>query len=220
MKSTLLAVLLALPAEGQLQSGHYQTLAPATVTEHGDRVPNGSRVVPFSATVTLHLASAPPSLSAFIADAVLEGGTPFPLTVRSSSGSLQPDGSYHFNGDYLRDLYPNGTQYLFDWRFSESTNGNVVWNGATYWAGGHIWYVGITNITLVPAPWLDIQRAGPATVQLAWATNFGDYILESARGLRTPAWNTVTNAVTNWDNRMLVVCETDTTNTFFRLRKP
>jgi hypothetical protein len=220
MKPTLLAVLLAFPVEGQLQSSHYQTLAGAIVTERGDRVPNGSRVVPFSALVTLDLASAPPSLSAFIANAVLEGGGPFTLTVHSSSGSMQPDGSYRFSGDYLRELYPNGTQYLFDWRFSGNTNGRVVWNGATYWAGGHIWYVGITNLALVAAPWLDIHRSGPVAVQLTWATNFGNYILESAGGLPTPAWNTVTNAVTNWNNRISVTLETDTTNAFFRLRKP
>lgn len=220
MKPTFLVLLLAMPAEGQLQSGHYQTLADATVTEHGDRVPSGSRVVPFSATVSLDVVSAPPGLSAFIADAVLEGGAPFPLTVHSSSGSLQPDGSYRFNGDYLRDVYPNGTQYLFDWTFSAGTNGKVLWSGATYWAGGHIWYVGITNLTLVPVPWLDIERAAPAAVQLTWVTNFGNYILESAGSHPAPVWTTVTNAVTNLNNRISVTLDTGATNTLFRLRKP
>jgi hypothetical protein len=220
MKAIVLGLCVALPAQAQLQSGHYQTLPGTTVTEHGERVTNGSRVVPFSATVTLDLAPAPPTLFASIRNAVLEGGQLFALTVHSSSGSQQPDGSYRFGGDYLRDLYPNGTQYLFDWRISTRTNGDVVWNGNIYWAGGHIWYVTISNLTLAPAPWLDIGRTGPASVQLTWATNFGDYVLESAGDLPALTWNTVTNVATNTGARISVAVDTGATNTFYRMRRP
>jgi hypothetical protein len=220
MKAVILSVCFALPAQAQLHSGHYQTLPGTTVTEYGERVPHGSRVVPFSATLTLDLAPAQRSLYAVIPNAVLEGGAPFALTVHSSAGSQLPDGSYRFGGDYLRDLYPNGTQYLFDWRFSARTNGEVVWNGTTYWAGGHIWYVTLTNLTLAPAPWLDIGRADPAGIQIMWATNFGDYILESADGLAAPNWNVVTNAVTNTGHHFSVTLDTSAANSFYRLRRP
>src|SRR5512134_2334665 len=120
---SLFVGLLAWPACAALTSGVYQTLPGATVVESGDRVPNGSRVVPISAILTFDLAATPPSLTAVISNAVLEGGEPFPLTVRSSFGAQLMDGTYLFRGDYLLDLYPSGTQYGFDWRFSTSTNG-------------------------------------------------------------------------------------------------
>lgn len=216
----VLALFLGLPAHAQLQSGHYVTLPAATVTEHGDRVPGGSRVVPFSAMLAVDLKPTQPSLAAFIPNAVLEGGAPFALTVHSASGSKQPDGSYRFEGDYLRDLYTNDTQYLFDWRFSTRTNGDVVWNGNTYWAGGHIWYVAISNLTVVPAPWLEVAHAGASSLQLTWATNFGDYILESAAELTAPTWNAVTNTVTNTGDHFSVTLGTDANNAFYRLHRP
>src|SRR5437879_13852194 len=46
---------LAWPACAALESGTYQTLPGATVEERGDRVPNGSRVVPLSATLKFDL---------------------------------------------------------------------------------------------------------------------------------------------------------------------
>jgi hypothetical protein len=104
--------------------------------------------VPLFATLTFDLSAGQPSLTAVITNAVLEGGAPFALTVRSSSGSQLVDGSYRLSGDYLRDIYPSGTQYLFDWRFSVAADGSVVWNGYSYWAGGHIWQVTLANITL------------------------------------------------------------------------
>ena len=82
---SILVGLLAWPADAALESGVYQTLPGATVEERGDRVPNGSRVVPFCATLTFDLMATPPSLTALIPNAVLEGGEPFALTVRSSS---------------------------------------------------------------------------------------------------------------------------------------
>ena len=105
--STLVG-LLAWPASAALESGVYQTLPDATVEERGDRIPGGSRVVPFSATVTFDLGVVPPSLTTAIPNAVLEGGSPFALTVRSSSGAQLMDGTYRFQGDYLRDIYPSG----------------------------------------------------------------------------------------------------------------
>ncbi len=150
----------AWPGCAGLESGVYQTIPGSTVEERGDRVPNGSRVVPFSANVTFDLGAALPSLTAVIPNAVLEGGDPFALTVRSSSGAQLMDGTYQFTGDYLRDIYPAGTQYFFDWKFSTSTDGGVVWNGVTGWAGGHIWEVTISDIALVPEP---------GTLTLIWA---------------------------------------------------
>src|SRR5262245_16417129 len=98
--------------DAALTSGVYQTLPGATVEERGDRVSNEFRIVPLSATLTFDLASTPPSLTAEIPNAVLEGGLPFALTVRSTSGNRLNDGTYRFTGDYLRDLNPSGTQYL------------------------------------------------------------------------------------------------------------
>src|SRR4029453_6922519 len=103
------------------------------------RVPNGRRVVPLFATLTFDLRAAEPLLRAVITNAVLEGGEPFALTVRSSSGAQFTNGEYRFTGDYLGEIEPVGTQYSFDWSFTTSTNGEVVWNGMTGWAGGHAW---------------------------------------------------------------------------------
>jgi hypothetical protein len=150
------------------------------VEERGDRVPNGSRVVPFSATLTFDLSAAQPSLTAVIPNAVLEGGDPFALTVGSSTGAPLRDGTYRFTGDYLRDLYPSGTQYGFDWRFSTTTDGRVVWDGITGWAGGHIWQVTISDITIVPEP---------GTLTLIWAglgILWAFRVLESGVGLPKP----------------------------------
>jgi hypothetical protein len=217
---SILVGLLSWPADAALESGVYQTLPGATVEERGDRVPNGSRVVPLCATVTLDLMAVPPALTALIPNAVLEGGDPFALTVRSSSGHQFADGTYRFTGDYLRDIYPAGTQYMFDWRFSASTNGQVVWNGATYWAGGHIWLVTISNITLVPQARLSIARVGAPSIQITWATNFTDHVLEYATNVPTAAWSTVTNAVSTVGDHRSVTVYPDASQRLYRLRKP
>jgi hypothetical protein len=210
----------AWPACAALAFGAYQTLPGATVVERGDRVPNESRVVPISATLTFDLSSSPPSLTAVMPNAVLEGGDPFALTVRSSSGSYLVDGTYRFAGDYLRDIYPSGTQYLFDWQFATASDGNVVWNGNTYWAGGHIWQVAISNITLLPVAWLNISRVGTASVQITWATNFADHALEYATSLPALDWTTVSNTASNAGDRLSVTLDTGISNRFYRLRKP
>ncbi len=211
---------LAWPACAALESGVYQTLPGATVEERGDRVPNGSRVVPFSATLTIDLSAAQPSLTATIPNAVLEGGEPFALTARSSSGANLLDGTYWFTGDYQRDLYPSGTQYLFDWRFSASADGQVMWNGITGWAGGHIWQVTISDLALVPQARLSIAQVGTASVQIAWATKFADHVLEYATSLPAAAWNTLTNAAVTLGDRLSITVDTDAGQRFYRLRKP
>jgi hypothetical protein len=222
MVSFVLGVHLALvwPACAALQSGVYQTSAGATVQEWGDRVPNGSRVVPFFATLTFGLSAPQLALTAVITNAVLEGGSPFVLTLRSSSGSQLVDGTYRFMGDYLRDIYPSGTQYLFDWSFSTSTNGEVVWNGTTYWAGGHLWYVTISNIALVPAAWLNISRVGTVSVQITWATNFAGHVLEYTTSLPALSWSTVTNTPINMGHSLSVTLDTAASARYYRLRKP
>jgi len=219
MAIAMMSGLLASPAGIALESGVYQTLAGSTVVETGDRVTNHFRVVPVYAIFKLDFSAAQPSLTALTTNAVLEGGEPFPLTVRSSSGTQLMDGSYRFTGDYLQDLNLSGTQYLFDWRFSASTNGTVLWNGTTGWAGGHLWYVTITNVTLVPAPWLDISRLGNE-VQIAWATNFADHALEYASRLPANRWRTVTNTAAIIGNRVVVTVEAVDSSRFFRLRRP
>lgn len=197
-----------------LESGVYQTLPGATVEERGDAVPNHRRIVPISATLTFDLNAAPPSLTAFIPNAVLEGGNPFPLTVRSSSAGRLSDGTYWFGGDYLED-----TQYLFDWEFSRSTNGQVVWNGITGWAGGHVWTITISNLTVVLVPRLSIARAGPASLEITWPTNFPGYILEYTGTLPAPGWNNVTNPVITTGERFSVVVDTAARSRFYRLRQ-
>jgi len=217
---TILLSFLAWTANARLESGVYQTLPGSSVTEWGDRVPNGSRVVPFFATLTFDLSAPQISLTAVITNAVLEGGDPFALTVRSSSGSQLADGTYSFTGDYLRDIYPSGTQYLFDWRFSTSTNGEVIWDGMTGWAGGHAWYVSISNITVAPAAWLNIERVGTASIRITWATNFAGYVLEYATSLPALSWDTVTNTSILAGNRLSVWVEIAPSIRLYRLRKP
>ena len=160
----VLAVWLgfALAASAEFASGVYQTAPGATVEEIGDYVTNRSRVVPLTATLAFDLTAEIPSLTAVIHNAVLEGGSryadhmlggreqPFELAVRSLSGTRLADASYRFMGDYLQDIYPSGTQYGFDWRFSSDSEGRVWWNGYTGWMGGHLWLVRIAEVELVP----------------------------------------------------------------------
>jgi hypothetical protein len=143
---------LAFSSHAGFESGTYETVFGTTVIEGGEQVPNGSRLVPRSAVLTFDLAAVQPSLTAVIHDAVLEGGGPFELTVRSLTGTQLVDGSYHFTGDYLRDIQPSGSQYIFDWTFSATAGGNPVWSGHTYWAGGHIWRETISDVALIPEP--------------------------------------------------------------------
>ena len=221
--STALAIFisfLARPACAAVESCDYQTVPNTTVEERGDRVEGGSHVVPLFATVTFDLIAARPSLTAVITNALLEGGEPFLLTVRSSSGAQSPDGSYRFTGDYLGDIYPLGTQYVFDWSFSASTNGGLVWNGQIYWAGGHIWLVTISNITLVPQARLGIAREGSASAQITWATNLADHVLEYATSLPGADWNAVTNVAAVVGSRFSVTVGLTASRRFYRLRGP
>jgi hypothetical protein len=217
-KFGILFGLLSWPAYAALEPGVYQTIPGITIIESGDRVPNGIRTVPFSATLAFDLNIGQPVLTAVIPNAVLEGGEPFALTVRSSTGLRLMDGTYRFTGDYLRDLSPSGTQYGFDWRFSASTNQGVVWNGIIGWAGGHAWTVTISNITLVPRPRLDIIRADSKVI-VSWPATSTNYILEQAESLLASRWSTVPNGITIRDDRFSIAIEASTAQAFFRLRK-
>jgi hypothetical protein len=170
--------------------------------------------------VTFDLSATPPTLTARLPNAVLEGGDPFALTVRSVSGAQLIDGTYEFTGDYLRDISPASTQYLFDWRFSTSSDGRVVWTGITGWAGGHIWQVTISDIALVPQARLNIALVGTASVQITWATNFADHVLEYTTSLPDAGWSTVTNDANITGDRLSVTVDTDAAKRFYRLRKP
>lgn len=203
-----------------IASGAYQTVPDATMEEQGDRVPNNRRVMLLTATLTLDLNATSPSMLALISNAVLEGDDPFPLTVRSSSGDQLTDGTYRFSGDYLQDISPSGTQYLFDWRFAESTNQSMLWNGTIGWAGGHFWLVTISNVTLVPIPQLQAVLAASSEIQISWATNFVDNVLESSAGLPVTSWNAVTNEVNTNGGTFSVRVNTGGAARFYRLRKP
>ena len=138
------------PVREPVEPDVYRTIPGAVAEERGDRVPNGSRVVPLSATLTFDFSTTPPSVTAVISNAVLEGGEPFPLTVRSYYGYQLTNGTYRFSGDYLGDISPTGSQYGFDWEFSAPTNGRVTWNGTAGWMGGHIWCLSVPNLILLP----------------------------------------------------------------------
>lgn len=161
IRISIIIVLLSSVVEiAAFESGTYETIFNPTVLEFGDNVPNENRILPRSATITFDLDATPPSLTAVIHDAVLEGGVPFyseypgpfELTVRSSSGTQLEDGSYSFSGDYMGDLRPTGTQWGFEWRFSEIGAGIIAWNGSTGWWGGHVWAEIISGIALQVHP--------------------------------------------------------------------
>ena len=208
-----------------LESGNYQTLPGATVEERGDAVPNRSRVVPLSATLTFDLSAAPPSLTAVISNAVLEGGEPFALTVLSSSGFRLNDGTYRFTGDYLRDIQPSGTQYEFDWTFSASTNGQVMWSGTTFWAGGHIWLVTFSDIAMnavVSPPVIDrIERDGNSIRFHLTGPQLYDYTVEFTDSLSPPNWQALARYRAKLEPIDVVVTNsfTNAQARFFRVRQ-
>ena len=198
----------------------YRTISGATAEERGDGVPNERRIVPWSATLTFDFGATPPSLTAVIPNAVLEGGEPFPLTVRSYYGYQLTNGTYRFSGDCLQDIYPTGSQYGFNWEFSTPTNGRMVWNGTAFWGGGHLWYLSVSNLTLLQQAQLSITRVGSAAIQASWRTNFSDHVLEYAPSFPAAGWSTVTSAVTTNTNRLSVTVPTDASQRFYRLRQP
>ena len=208
------------PVFAALQNAVYQTSPVGIVREWGDRVPGNSRFVPLFATLTFDLQHSPPSFTGVITNAVLEGGNPFALTVRSSSGSRSPDGTYSFHGDYLGEIYPAGTQYLFDWHFSTTTNGGVIWDGTTYWSGGHLWFVNVTNLSMVLQPVLNISQEAGASVRIMWPTNFSDHVLESVTSLQSLSWGPVTNVPVTVGDQLSVTLTMETSECFYRLRKP
>jgi hypothetical protein len=211
---------LTRPVSAALPSGVYQTAPGTTVQEFGDRLREGSRTIPLTATVTFDLQDGRPNLTAVMADAVLEGGDPFALTVCSSSGAQYNDSTYLFTGDYLRNIEPSGTQYLFDWKFRASPDGQVVWNGITGWAGGHIWQITISNVVLVPVPRLSISLEGNAAFRITWATNFTDHVLEYTASFPAASWRIVTEPVTVTGGHFAVTVDSIAAQRFYRLRKP
>jgi hypothetical protein len=222
-KFTAVAAFLvtAAPALAALESGVYHTARGATVEEIGDRLPGNARIVPLSATLAFDLESAPPTLTAVLSNAVLEGGPPFALIVRSSSGTKLADGSYRFSGDYLADTHPSGTQYLFDWRFSTAADSRLVWDGDTFWSGGHIWAITIADVTITPdttGPQLDIARDG-SQLRLSWSAVWSGYELEQSSDLSAASWNPVSQSPAVAAGRYSLAVENVAARMFFRLRK-
>ena len=196
----------------------YRTLPGATVEERGDRIPAGVRVVPISATFHLDPTATTPEMTGSISNAVLEGGGPFELSVRSVSGVLLPGGSVRFSGDYLP---ATASGYFFDWTFAPSTNGELIWNGTSLWAGGHLWQIDISNLTLVPLPLLKISPVAGNAVEISWSSHFADHVLEHATHWIPTDWSTVTNAVVTRGDQLLILREHgESSQQYFRLRKP
>jgi len=211
----------AWPALAQLHSGTYFAAPEASVLECGDRVAGGQRTVPLTAALTFELDATPPALTASISNAVLEGGDPFGLTVRSISGARLDDATYQFSGDYLRDIHPDGSQYLFEWRFSVTPEGQVSWDGMTYWAGGHLWFVTISGILLlenIDQPRLEIVRNGPA-LTISWPVDYPGFWLEQATELPATTWTRVPGTPTSSAGRLTVTLDVPGSRGFFRLRK-
>jgi hypothetical protein len=208
------------PVREPVEPDVYRTIPGTVVEERGDRLPTGSRTMPISATLTFDYSTTPPSLTAVIRNAVLEGGAPFPLTVRSHYAYQGTNGTFRFSGDYLRDLDPTGSQYGFDWDFSTLAHGTVVWNGAAYWGGGHVWHLSFSNLALLPQAQLRLGRVGATAVQASWRTNFSDHVLESASAVPTDRWSIATNLPTTTATRSSVTLEMETPRRFYRLRKP
>lgn len=212
--SLALALYLPLSAGGAVGSGVYQTAPGAMVLEKGDRIINGSRFVPLVAMVTLNFNSAQATLTGVISNAVLEGGAPFELAVTNFLAYPVTNGNYKFHGYYMP-----GSQYVFDWTFSTTTNGGVVWNGNTYCGCGHIWYIAITNLAMTSVPWLNIARVGPASARMTWSTNLANCVLESSSGLPGVGWNAVTNDYVTEGDQFSVTVDATVSSRFFRLRK-
>jgi hypothetical protein len=80
--------------------------------------------------------------------------------------------------------------------------------------------VTLSNVVLVPVPWLEIAHTEARSVQVAWATNFADYLLEAATSLSVPDWSTVTNSPVTTGERVVVTLEAEAAGRFYRLRRP
>ena len=96
-----------------------------------------------------------------------------------------------------------------------------MWDGITGWAGGHIWLVTISNLTLVlevTRPRLDVHQAG-SQVTVSWPATFTGYLLEQTARLPATDWSTVTNGVALNGDRFSVMVEAGDAQGFFRLRK-
>ena len=198
---------------GSLESRSYQTAAGATMQEFTEPPPAQPRTVPFAATVTFDLESEPPSLTATIHNAILERGEPFSLTVKSRTFYKLSDGSYRFDGYFIPD-----SQYLFSWIFSTNANGRILWNGQAFWAGGHIWELGISDVPIDPVAKLDVEMAGGQII-VSWATADTGYRLEQTANLESPAWSLIDQIPEIVGTRFTVSLD-NSTATFFRLRRP
>lgn len=201
-------------------SGSYQTGVNVTIEEQGDRVPGWKRVVPLSAILSFDSLETQPRVTATFANAVLEGGEPFPLTIHSSSGQRVVDGIYQFSGDYLQELHSAGTQYLFTWTFSVNEDGSLTWEGNIGWAGGHIWMLTLGELRLDPRPRLKVSPGADSSLILAWSTAFPDYVLEFKTGLLGTDWLPVTRTPSVEAGQYRITLDRGEQPRFFRLVQP
>lgn len=197
-----------------LESRSYQTVPGATMEEFTEPSPGQTYTHPFSATVTFDLEADPPSLTATIYNAVLERSDPFILTVQSDTFFRLANGSYRFDGPFIRN-----SQYFFSWTFSTNANGQLLWSGDAGWAGGHIWRLRVTDVAINPVAKLEIESAG-SQITLSWAAADTGYILEQTAAFQPPAWTRVDTMPTMTVNRFTVSIDIGSTTAFFRLRRP
>lgn len=148
----------------QLDSGTYVTPTGATVLECSDdatRIPSGDclglvgsiagRELPISASISLDFSTSEPSMSAIIDNAYWEGASsfglaePFKLTLQSDLSRTIENG-YAFSGAYF--VAP----WQFDWEFTLEDDNTLLWNGASYWTGGHFWSIYYEDVQLIPVP--------------------------------------------------------------------
>lgn len=128
------------------------------------------------------------------------------FTNSTTTSTTVPAGTLSPNQDYLAVVC-----------FSTA---NIVQDGPTTLNG---FYGTFTHFVIhtVPEPsaQLSISRVGTASVQITWATNFADHVLEYATNLPAAGWSTVTNVIVVAGDRLSVTTEASAAQRFFRLRK-
>ena len=67
---------------------------------------------------------------------------------------------------------------------------------------------------------LSISKLGNASIQISWATNFTDHILEYAATFPAVDWSSVTNTATPVGDHLSVIVEAGALQQFYRLRAP
>jgi hypothetical protein len=204
------------PARDPVEPDVYRTMPGAVVDEGG----TGNRIVPISATLTFDFSTMPPSLTAVMPNAVLEGRAPSPpdgtklLRVPAHQRDLQVFG--RLPSGALPSRVPIWIRLGLLHAGGRSCG--VEWNSLLEWRAYLVPF--FSNLALLPQAQLRLTRVGATTVQASWRTNFSDYVLECASTLPNDGWSIVTNIPTTTANRLSVTLDMETPQRFYRLRKP